>query len=146
MIYYGDEVGMWGADDPTSRKPMLWKDLAPFDDPADTVLDEQLTFYKQAIALRNAHPALRTGDFQTLLTDDEQDVWVFHRFDDQEDLIVALNASEDAATVEVPLADDAPTSWQGVFGTSDAKRARDGRLTLEVPALGGVVVHAATAE
>lgn len=28
MIYYGDEVGMWGADDPTDRKPMVWADLA----------------------------------------------------------------------------------------------------------------------
>lgn len=26
-IYYGDEVGMWGADDPDNRKPMLWSDL-----------------------------------------------------------------------------------------------------------------------
>lgn len=24
VIYYGDEAGMWGADDPCDRKPMLW--------------------------------------------------------------------------------------------------------------------------
>lgn len=24
MIYYGDELGMWGATDPYCRKPMLW--------------------------------------------------------------------------------------------------------------------------
>lgn len=27
MIYYGAEAGMWGADDPDNRKPMLWADL-----------------------------------------------------------------------------------------------------------------------
>ena len=27
MIYYGDEVGMWGADDPHCRKPMIWDNL-----------------------------------------------------------------------------------------------------------------------
>ena len=27
MIYYGDEAGMWGANDPDCRKPMLWADL-----------------------------------------------------------------------------------------------------------------------
>ena len=27
MIYYGDEVGMWGANDPCNRKPMFWKEL-----------------------------------------------------------------------------------------------------------------------
>lgn len=26
-IYYGNEVGMWGADDPDNRKPMIWNDL-----------------------------------------------------------------------------------------------------------------------
>ena len=28
QVYYGDEVGLWGADDPDNRKPMLWDDLA----------------------------------------------------------------------------------------------------------------------
>ncbi len=27
MIYYGDEVGMWGGKDPCCRKPMLWKEI-----------------------------------------------------------------------------------------------------------------------
>ncbi len=26
-IYYGEEAGMWGADDPDERKPMVWPDL-----------------------------------------------------------------------------------------------------------------------
>lgn len=27
MLYYGSEYGMWGSDDPTDRKPMMWPDL-----------------------------------------------------------------------------------------------------------------------
>ena len=27
FIYYGDEVGMWGADDPDCRKPMIWDEF-----------------------------------------------------------------------------------------------------------------------
>ncbi len=27
-VYYGDEVGMWAADDPDCRKPMVWPDLS----------------------------------------------------------------------------------------------------------------------
>ncbi len=27
MVYYGTESGMWGADDPDDRKPMVWDDL-----------------------------------------------------------------------------------------------------------------------
>lgn len=33
MIYYGDEVAMWGGTDPDDRQPMVWKDLAPYEDP-----------------------------------------------------------------------------------------------------------------
>ncbi|MDE2834068.1 MAG: hypothetical protein OXM02_06055 [Bacteroidota bacterium] len=27
MVYYGSESGMWGADDPGDRMPMVWGDL-----------------------------------------------------------------------------------------------------------------------
>ena len=27
MIYYGDEAGMWGGDDPDDRKPMVWPEM-----------------------------------------------------------------------------------------------------------------------
>ena len=27
-IWNGDEVGMWGADDPDERKPMVWAEFA----------------------------------------------------------------------------------------------------------------------
>lgn len=33
ILYYGSEFGMWGSDDPTDRKPMMWPDLF---DGADT--------------------------------------------------------------------------------------------------------------
>ena len=35
MLYYGTEAGMWGADDPDDRKPMLWADLSYDDECAD---------------------------------------------------------------------------------------------------------------
>lgn len=35
VIYYGDEKGMWGADSPRNRKPMLWEDYAPFENETD---------------------------------------------------------------------------------------------------------------
>ena len=27
MVYYGDEAGMWGGDDPDCRKPMIWSGM-----------------------------------------------------------------------------------------------------------------------
>ena len=67
MIYYGDEAGMWGANDPCCRKPMIWKDLS-YDDEAylpdgskrtnpDTVAFNQELYnhYRKLIHIRNSH-------------------------------------------------------------------------------------------
>ncbi|MBU0640982.1 MAG: alpha-glucosidase C-terminal domain-containing protein [Planctomycetes bacterium] len=142
MVYYGDEAGMWGADDPTCRKPMLWKDLEPYDKPEDNhVMAEHLDFYHQAIALRNAHPALRTGGFETLLTDDEADVWVFARDGAGEQLIVALNASSAPQEVQVPLPAGQPQRWQQVFGGAVAVESVDGQLLVQLEPVSGAVFH-----
>jgi len=145
MIYYGDEVGMWGADDPTCRKPMLWEDLEPYDQPEENfVMRDHLDYYRQIIALRNSHSALRIGGFQTLLTHDEQDVWAFLRRDDDEQLVVVLNASDQPRQVFVPLPTSAPGKWRGIFNSSGAFDAPQRRLQVQVPAISGVVLHAAT--
>lgn len=141
MVYYGDEVGMWGADDPTCRKPMLWQDLEPYEDPDENhVMAKHRAFYKSVMALRNAHPTLRTGSFRTLLTDDVADVWVFLRENEQERLIVALNASDRDAIVTVPLDNIVPCTWRGVFGMRGVGVVQDDILKLSVPAIGGVVL------
>jgi glycosidase len=145
MVYYGDEVGMWGADDPTCRKPMLWEDLEPYEKPDENfVLKDQLAYYRQIIALRHAHPALRTGTFQTLLADDEADVWAFLRRDDNEQLVVILNAGDREREVDVPLPLSAPTHWTGVLGTDARFEVADHKIHVAVPAIGGHVLHAAT--
>jgi glycosidase len=145
MIYYGDEVGMWGADDPTCRKPMLWEDLQPYEKPDENfVMQDQLAFYRQIIGLRNAHPALRTGSFHTLLTDDRADVWAFLRRDHDEQLVIVLNASDQDRRVTVPLPLRAPNKWTGLLNAEGVFDAADHKLGLRVPAVGGLVLHAAT--
>ncbi|MEM6287194.1 MAG: glycoside hydrolase family 13 protein, partial [Bacteroidota bacterium] len=76
-VYYGDEAGMWGADDPDDRKPMVWPDLAYetesraprglVRDPDPVAFDATLFgFYQRAIALRHADPVLRRGGLSVL--------------------------------------------------------------------------------
>ncbi|MEE9296554.1 MAG: alpha-amylase family glycosyl hydrolase [Phycisphaerae bacterium] len=141
MIYYGDEAGMWGADDPTDRKPMLWSDLEPYDKPDENfVLRDHLDFYKRAISLRNAHSALRTGSFQTLLADDGADVWAFLRADRKEQVVVVINASDSAREVRIPLPAGQPRTWRAVFGTVDTLKTSGAQLSVRVPAVGGLVL------
>ena len=144
MIYYGDEAGMWGADDPSNRKPMLWEDLEPYAQPEENaVMDEQLAYYRKVIGLRNAHPALQTGTLETLLADDATDVWAFLRQDEREFVLVALNASYTTATVTVPLPEGVPATWTVLLDDGATVKATDGAVQLAVPATGGVVLHAA---
>ncbi|MBC22768.1 MAG: hypothetical protein CMJ32_02470 [Phycisphaerae bacterium] len=133
MIYYGDEVGMWGSDDPNNRKPMLWPELQPYDEPGQNHIDqEHLEYYKRIIALRNDHAALRQGDFRTVLVHDDLRTWIFLRQDQSERVLVAINASGEDVSIEVP---DLPGPWEQVFPDEPAGSPP----SITIPSLGGAV-------
>jgi len=77
MIYYGDEVGMWGGDDPDCRKPMVWNEYNyevekthPFGKarPEDSVkVDRQLfDWYKKLVSIRKENLELSQGNLEFL--------------------------------------------------------------------------------
>jgi cyclomaltodextrinase len=132
MIWYGDEAGMWGSDDPFCRKPMIWADLAPNEDPAERVDDAHLAAYRAMIALRHQLPALRRGAFRTLLADDARNLWVFERVLGDQRVVVAINASTGACTAEIPQAEIAGWTWRTAFG--------DGADFTAIPPLSGRVL------
>ena len=121
MIYYGDEVGMWGSDDPNNRKPMVWSDLEQNDDPENRTMPDVLESYKRMIALRREYKALRTGKFETILTDDQQDVWMYRRVDEDEEILVAINASERHAEIQLPEGE-----WISIYADVDSDAQEDG--------------------
>jgi glycosidase len=104
MIYYGDEAGMWGGDDPDDRKPMVWPDLqyenetystvTKFSDSDPVAFDHELfDFYKQVLRLRQRHPALRQGTITTLHKDDAAGTYAFRRDDENDTVIAVFNVS-----------------------------------------------------
>lgn len=115
MIYYGDEVGMWGADDPHCRKPMIWKELN-FD---NEVIDETsgfkqgfgsftvepnedlLMFYKKLISIRNSANALKVGAVNFIYFDENNKSFVFERTYDSEKCLVAFNLSEESCSIDL---------------------------------------------
>lgn len=118
-IYYGDEAGMWGADDPDCRKPMVWPEYSydpeiahpcdytddcSYKRPIDPVeFDAELfAYYHQLCELRKNSPALRRGNYQTVLTDDQTGLFAFERsFGDEKYLAIFHNGS---GTISVPEA------------------------------------------
>jgi cyclomaltodextrinase len=125
-IYYGSEAGMWGADDPDDRKPMIWADLTYEDESYEDIynvptakypvrFDANLfAFYKKAIALHKTIPVLQQGSFKVILTDDAKDVFAFERTLDKQTVSVIFNNSKTPQTVSIPVAYASLTDkWSG---------------------------------
>jgi glycosidase len=147
MIFYGDEAGLWGANDPCCRKPMLWPEMQ-FDAeaigpdgelravPQPVAFDHALhADYRRLIALRHAVPALRSGDVTTLLCDDTRQVLVHLRGDGA---LVAINRSEEPQQVELAWA--APPGWADRLNGNTPLATHDGTTTLVLQPLWGAVL------
>ncbi len=99
MLYNGMEVG----DTSESGDPALFERL-PIFWPIAKRRPEFPRFYRQVIALRKAHPALRGGETVWLRNSDESRVVTFLRREQTEEVLVAVNFSLQpfAGTVEAP--------------------------------------------
>jgi glycosidase len=82
-IYYGDEIGLTGGKDPGCRKTFKWD--------SEKQDEELLEYYRMLVALRNGHPSLRYGEFFTLLSDRNRNVYAFARDTEGELAVVAIN-------------------------------------------------------
>lgn len=149
MVYYGDEVGMWGANDPDNRKPMIWEDIKYEDEvtnpdgskrPADKVAvnKELQQHYRKLIQLRNTLPALQLGDFSTLLVDDKNNLYGFERQYQQQRVRVILNNSDKPQ--QVTLNRD-QLNWQEQLDQLPVTVNGD-TLRLTIPAKWGAVLVA----
>lgn len=129
-IYYGDEIGMTGADDPYCRAAFPWDDKSQW----STGL---LQFYKDVIALRKNHAVLQTGRFEHLLT--EKEVYVFKRQLGDEEAIVALNAGKSDTKIKLS---EQKHSWQAIWPLSQNTdfSSKNDVLSLTVPAREAVVL------
>jgi cyclomaltodextrinase / maltogenic alpha-amylase / neopullulanase len=149
MIYHGDEAGLWGANDPCCRKPMLWRDMnfdaeasspdgTPRAKPDAVVFDEDLfAHYKRCIAIRAAVPVLRTGSVETLVCDDTLGLLVHLRSDATDHAVVAINRGSDAVETELALPKG---KWVEQPSGKAVKADARGKVTIKVGALAGVVL------
>lgn len=97
-IYYGDEVGLTGDDDPDDRRTYPWADLGGSPD------EDLLSFYERLAELRAGSPALTEGDLRFLHigSDDEGTIAYARRTDDQV-AIVGINRSNEPRSLTVPV-------------------------------------------
>jgi cyclomaltodextrinase / maltogenic alpha-amylase / neopullulanase len=131
-IYYGDEVGVTGGDDPYNRATYPWQDVGG--KPDLTLLAQ----FKQLTKLRNDHAILRRGKLLAPLHVDEH-VVVFAREHEGRWALAAVNNADAAKTVTLALPAAAPAQWRDALAGGAPASAHDGRIALTVPALGGAV-------
>lgn len=146
-IWNGDEVGMWGGDDPDERKPVVWADLRYEDEtthPAgrarsraavapDTVL---FRVYRELIALRKAHLRLFVdGRAGWLLADDAKGVVAYERVLGEKRAVVVLNASDAPQEVSVKAEGRYRLAWPA----GEAATTEGGQLRVSLPPRSGRV-------
>lgn len=125
-IYYGAETGLEGSYAEEGRVCMPWDHL-----------DAELHGYvRHLVHTRNASPALRYGEVQTVVIDDERRVYGFVRRTPEQTVYVAFNASATAAQVELPLAEEESGTYHDLFNGLAAVEARQAMLSFELPAFG----------
>lgn len=128
MLYYGVEAGMWGADDPDNRKPMLWPEFRyeternhPFNrsrSEDDVAFDSGLfRFYQRLARLRALHPALYGGQMQIDVLGEQ--VVVLYRQRAGEKTVLGLFNAHSADTV-VSLSHWESSSWIDWFAQQKA--------------------------
>ena len=102
-VYYGDEVGVEGGNDPDCRRAF----------PAEAGWDHDLRAFVAAVfRLRSAEPALRRGTWRIAAADGG--AIAIERAEGSSRLVVALNASENDCRLRLHLPDDAGRSWRPV--------------------------------
>lgn len=114
MIYYGDEAGMWGSNDPDCRKPMVWDEIKY--DPETTNPDqskhapdlvgfntELFQWYQKFLAVRNQYDAVKKGNYTTILTNDAEKVYGFIRKYENQEVLVFINRGATTATITLPI-------------------------------------------
>ena len=131
MFFYGDEAGLWGANDPDCRKPMVWAekryDAETFNPDQSKHERDEVAFnkdlfnwYKKFIQLRKRYPSIKLGNYTTLATDDATKLYAFSRKLGNEEVIVVVNRGNQPATFTHALLKQ--HTYKDVFTKAAAKQ------------------------
>lgn len=92
-IYYGDEIGLNGGDDPQCRKCMVWEE--------EKQNKELFNLYKTMISIRKHNKALIYGNYETIYCKDN--ILVFKRSYKGDSLLIYINNNDEERSINVSL-------------------------------------------
>jgi cyclomaltodextrinase len=114
-IWNGDEMGMWGSDDPDCRKPLWWPEYS-FEPESRTTEEgkivytdavgfntELFNYYKTLIRIRKENAELVGGKIRFLKS--EGKAMVYKRYDNTGETLILLNAGQSPFSFQLPAGD-----------------------------------------
>lgn len=127
-IYYGDEIGMSGGDDPDCRRAFPWEQPETWD-------RALLETVRVLIRLRREHPALRLGEWRPVWATEE--AFAFERAHAAERILVLINRNGPLERVTLPAeAEGARVLW----GTARLAADREALTVVGLAPWDGVVI------
>ena len=150
MIYYGDEAGMWGANDPDCRKPMMWKELVFKNEvlsasgsskinPSKVFFDENIyNWYAQVIKIHNENNCLKTGNFKSILIDDGKKLYGFERELEQEKILVIINNNNsEKQEIKMPANGN---QFTDLLHPENTIKIKNDQLKISLPPISGIIL------
>jgi len=147
-IYAGDEMGMWGADDPSCRKPLIWPDYAFEDEtvhplgqekPIDKVIfnNDLFNYHQKMIDIRKSYPVLAYGEIEFLSVSDSDKVLAYSRYDRKDEVIVVINSGDEVIDVDVKV--KFSSSYATILNNVDIKR-EEGSIRLKIEPKSAILI------
>ncbi len=142
VIYYGEEIGLYGEDNypyQTNRYDFDWDELE--DQMADSA--SIYNHYKTMLEIRNSYSELfARGDRVTIKTSNDDGYDVFSRSYDGTTLYIGMNIASGAQTVSFAVEGDEGTVYIDLYSGEKYTVSASGTVSVSIPAAadGGTVV------
>ena len=117
-IYYGDEIGLKGADEPFNREPYPW-------DLEDTWNKDLFKYTTVLMNIKNENPILKYGRFE--LVESTEDFVAFRRILKDESLLCVINRDRTASNFKIK---STAHTAEVLFGNNNVK-LNEGHLLIE---------------
>lgn len=115
-VWNGDEMGMWGPDDPDNRKPLWWPHYDMENETASVYSSYQLDvkpffntevfeYYKSLIALRKSSKAFSSSDLEFVEEYLHQNILAYRRWTNNEEFFVFINIDNELRTLTLNTKD-----------------------------------------
>ncbi|MFC5702442.1 alpha-glycosidase [Cohnella faecalis] len=131
-IYYGDEVGLTGINDPGCRKCMEWDEEKQ---------DRDLFgFFSELVRIRRNNRALRDGSYELLSAESGKLTLAYAREADGERFVIAVNAGKRKASLKAPLSGELIGNASIVFGEAEVS-INGNKLNVALPPFGYAIIR-----